>query len=254
MTATKWEVLQTRFLKAHASTGISVKAWCEKNQLNYDTAWRHIKANTQTPQLTIHKIHHEDNVQKKPDSKCNYALIQSVNENKVNEFTGNDSVKNAPLKKRVASLGNQNARTFGHYSEFITTDEDVLRHNSALRASLCEELTLTRMQQSNLMVEIKRVEAAINGDLTNEQRSRLYSEYAKLHIIFDIKIARIESLSNSLISQMKMKADIDKSIALTRKVQLQADKLSCETGDSKNTLDEIYDEILAMGSDGMINK
>jgi hypothetical protein len=35
---------------------------------------------------------------------------------------------------------------------------------------------------------------------------------------------------------------------------LQADKLSCETGDSKNTLDEIYDEILAMGSDGMMNK
>jgi len=242
MTTTKWEVLQSRFLKAHACTGISAKAWCEKNQLNYDTARRHIKANTQTPQLKIRKIHSGDNVQ-----------IQSVNKNEVHEFTSNDSVKNNPLKKRVASLGNQNARTFGHYSEFITTDEDILRHNSALRASLCEELTLIRMQQSNLMVEIKRVEAAINGDLTNEQRSLLYSEYAKLHTIFDIKIARIESLSNSLISQMKMKADIDKSVALTRKVQLQVDKLSCETGDNKNTLDDIYDEILAMGSDGMMN-
>ena len=57
---------------------------------------------------------------------------------------------------------------------------------------------------------------------------------------------RIESLENSLVKQAKMKADIERTIVLMRKVQLETDKLSCELDDSKATNDEIYDEILQL--------
>lgn len=227
MTCSKWEVLQNRFIKVHARTGISVKAWCEKNELNFNTARRYIKVN---------KLNH-----------------QSTNESEVIEFKNNDSVKIAPLKKRVASFGNQNARTLGHYSEFITTDEDALRHNSALKASLSEELALIRMQLSNLMVGIKMVEAKLNGELTVEQTIKLYEKYTKLQTTFDVKIARIESLENSIISHKKITADIEKTITLTQKAQLEADKLRNESSGGNATLTEIYEEILALGGDGMMN-
>jgi hypothetical protein len=57
--------------------------------------------------------------------------IQSVKEIHEDEVIHNDSAKRSASKKRVLSLGNQNARTLGHYSEFITTDEDALRYFSA---------------------------------------------------------------------------------------------------------------------------
>jgi hypothetical protein len=51
----------------------------------------------------------------------------------------------------------------------------------------------------------------------------------------------------------KKKADTEKSIVLTRKTQLQTDKLNREMGGSEIPLSDIYDEILAMDNDGMMN-
>ncbi|MFT6905979.1 MAG: hypothetical protein ACJAS1_002642 [Oleiphilaceae bacterium] len=219
METNKWEVLQIRFIKAHENTGVSVKHWCEKNALNYDTARRHIKIEDKNTMLAIYK----------------------------------SDQKSETTKRRVASLGNQNARTLGHYSEFITTDEDALRHNSALKASLSEELALIRMQLANLMVGIKKVEAKLNGELTIDQTLTLYEKYAKLQTNFDVKIGRIESLENSIINHKKITADIEKTIALTQKAQLEADKLRNQSSGGNETLTEIYNDILAMGSDGMMN-
>jgi hypothetical protein len=249
MATSKWEVLQNRFIKAHHRTGISVKAWCEKNKLNYSTARRHIKVHN--PNFTTHTFLKGECAEIKFNANHNGLTTQSDSE--FVDFTNNNSVKTSPLKKRVASLGNQNARTLGHYSEFITTDEDALRHNSALKASLSEELALIRMQLANLMVGIKRVEAKLNGDLTIEQTLSLYEKYAKLQTNFDVKIGRIESLENSIINHKKITADIEKTIVLTQKAQLEADKLRSESSGGNATLTEIYNDILAMGSDGMMN-
>lgn len=38
-----WDALQKRFLSDHAKTGISPKAWCEQQGLNYTSARRYIK-------------------------------------------------------------------------------------------------------------------------------------------------------------------------------------------------------------------
>jgi len=214
MASTKWDALQNRFLKKHAQTGISVKSWCEKNNLNYSTARRHIKINTQLTNLPQHK------------ASC--------------------AISN---KKRTASLGNQNARTLGHYSEFITTDEDALRHESALTASLYDELALLRLQLSNLMAGIKEIE----GELSVDKTTRVSEQYAKLQASFDVKVARIESLENSIINHKKIKVDIEKTIALTEKARLEMDKLRNSTTTGQATLTEIYEEILAMGDDGMMN-
>ena len=67
-------------------------------------------------------------------------------------------------------------------------------------------------------------------------------------------LTNLKTMTANLVSQEKMKADIDKTIALTRKARLEADKLSRETSDSETTLEEIYDEILAMGNDGMLSQ
>lgn len=43
MAKESWDKLQSRFLKAHAETGITPKAWCESQGLNYTSARRYIK-------------------------------------------------------------------------------------------------------------------------------------------------------------------------------------------------------------------
>lgn len=43
MSKPDWRALQSQFAAAHASTGISPKAWCEQEGLNYSSARRYIK-------------------------------------------------------------------------------------------------------------------------------------------------------------------------------------------------------------------
>jgi hypothetical protein len=107
-------------------------------------------------------------------------------------------------------LGNQNARTFGHYSEFITTDEDALRYSSASMASLRDELCLIRMQLSNLMVAIKQIEADLSADITVEQKISFNNTYDKFQTNANVKVACIESLESSLVSLEKTKDDTEK--------------------------------------------
>ncbi|MFT6927082.1 MAG: hypothetical protein ACJAZP_002711 [Psychromonas sp.] len=254
--ATDWDVLTQQFIKENLRTGISVKAWCEKKKLNYATARRHIKPGAHVAQPSVRKVRSAKRTEnsRKPDvPNTDNKQIQSVKEIHEDEVIHNDSAKRSASKKRVLSLGNQNARTFGHYSEFITTDEDALRYSSASMASLRDELCLMRMQLSNLMVAIKKTEADLSADVTVEQRISLNNTYDKFQTNANVKVARIESLEISLVGLEKTKADTEKSIVLTHKAQLEADKLSRESGGSETPLSKIYDEILAMGSDGMLN-
>lgn len=57
MAKESWDKLQSRFLKAHAETGITPKAWCESQGLNYTSARRYIKKSpgTITPKKSAQK-------------------------------------------------------------------------------------------------------------------------------------------------------------------------------------------------------
>ena len=255
--AIDWEVLNQRFINESDRTGITVKAWCKQQELNYNTARRYIKPRANLAQSPARKVNCAQNVKSAQEmqfTKSYKPQIQLVNENKSDAPANNEALKNTPTKKRAVSLGNQNARTYGHYSEFITTDADQQRFSSASLTTLREELNLMRMQLSNLMDAIKDAEACLRGDVTVKEKVRLHESYAKYQAIFNVKIARIESLENSLVSQEKMKADTEKTIALTRKARLEADNLSREADGGKTPLDEIYEDILAMNHNGMLNK
>ncbi|MGB5446910.1 MAG: hypothetical protein WBM99_15545 [Psychromonas sp.] len=78
-------------------------------------------------------------------------------------------LKNRCQRKRVASLGNQNARKFRHYSTFICTDDDVRRYLSAATASLGDELNLMRLQLSHTMVIIDQINAALKDNIAERQ-------------------------------------------------------------------------------------
>jgi hypothetical protein len=254
--ATDWDVLTQQFRKENLRTGISVKVWCEKKKLNYATARRHIKPGAHVAQPSVHKVRRAKQTKnsRKPDvPNADDKQIQSVKEIHEDEVMHNDSAKRSASKKRVLSLGNQNARTFGHYSEFITTDEDAQRYSSASMASLRDELCLIRMQLSNLMVAIKQIEADLSADITVEQKLSFNNMYDKFQTNANVKVARIESLESSLVGMEKTKADTERSIVLTRKAQLETDKLNREMGGSETPLSKIYDEILAMDNDGMMN-
>ena len=151
--------------------------------------------------------------------------------------------------------GNQCARKYGHYSEFVTTEEDAARYTSSEDADCRDELHLTRMQNSNILVAIVNLERKLaEPDIDDKTLARYYESYVKLQTISGIRVKQIESLSNSLESQLTQQVNRAKTVELTRKAKLEADKLSRDSGDSATPLDDIYDEILALGSDGMMNK
>ncbi len=69
-----WLAMQEEFTAEHAASGISVKEWCEKQGLNYQSARRHIKfrtahsdvRNAQSAQSKVRTIaHSEKNAQPK---------------------------------------------------------------------------------------------------------------------------------------------------------------------------------------------
>jgi len=249
--ATNWQALNQQFLNERARTGISVKEWCKKKNINLATARRHIK-----PIQLVSKKYHTKKIK-------NAQKIGITNSNKQINHTLNDKSSCSSVniteyvkpiqKKRIASLANQNARKFGHYSEFITTDEDVARYTSASSTKLNDELKLTRMQLSNLMVALKEVETDLSKDLTIDQKIELHRSYEKYHTAASLKIARIESLEMTIIRNKKTKVDIEKTILLTEKTRLEIEKLNNEANGNKSPLQDIYDEILAMGDDGMMN-
>lgn len=250
--STNWQALNKQFLNERARTGISVKEWCKKKNINIATARRHIK-----PTKLVSKKSHAKKIK-------NAQNIDITNSNKQINHTLNDknpcSSENItkyvkPIqKKRIASLANQNARKFGHYSEFITTDEDVARYTSASSTKLNDELKLMRMQLSNLMVALKQAETDLSADLTIDQRIELHRSYEKYQTAASVKVARIESLEMTIIRNKKTKVDIEKTILLTEKTRLEIEKLNNEATGYKSPLQDIYNDILAMENDGMLNK
>jgi hypothetical protein len=246
--ATNWQALNQQFLNERARTGISVKEWCKKKNINLATARRHIKP----IQLVSKKYHAKKikNAQKIGITNSNKQINHILNDKSSCPSVNITEYVKPIQKKRIASLANQNARKFGHYSEFITTDEDVVRYTSASSTKLNDELKLMRMQLSNLMVALKEVET----DLTIEQKIELHRSYEKYQTAASLKVARIESLEMTIIRNKKTKVDIEKTILLTEKTRLEIEKLHNEANGNKSPLQDIYDEILAMGDDGMMNK
>ncbi|ABM03383.1 hypothetical protein Ping_1585 [Psychromonas ingrahamii 37] len=246
---TDWEALTQRFINEHARNEISVKAWCKQTNINYASARRHIKVNEKNTQYRVRKLRAAQNdkcTRKTTVPKSYKHKIQSVNKNKSDTFANTALLKKPPPQKRVASLGNQNARKFGHYSTFLCTNEDVRRYLSASTASLSDELNLVRIQLLHTMVIVKQIDSDLKDDITAAKKNNLQIMHDKFYIHEDNQIARIESLEMSLLKQEKMKADTERAIILTNKFELQIDKLNREIAANKPKIDEVYYEIMKL--------
>ena len=197
------------------------------------------------------------------ESKTTGESIKSwCKKNNLNYSTARRHIRKPKTKDSLADAktgqfqpGNQAARNYGHYTEFITTPEDVRRYESAEKANLKDDQCMLRTQLSNALVATTRIEADLaSGKLSAELRIEAYRAYVRLQDVCNHKFARIESIDNSLVSQRKMIADTEKNIVLTEKAKLEVELLSNKTGDGKKTLYDIYEDILAREYDGMLNK
>jgi len=259
--ATDWSSLAARFRKEHARTGISVKDFCKIHSLNLASARRHIKPvskskSVHTKNGDARKPKNKKSTQNRSEHKTEDLNDQSVSGSEKGSDSQTDSQKNAQNRKLVTPFvaGNQCARTLGHYSEFVTTASDAARYQSSQTASLRDELHLTRMQHSNLLAGIQRLERLLEDEYTDvETKARLYEGHIRYQIESGRRVARIESIENSLVSQEAQSVNIEKNRALTRKATLEGDKLEQDAGNTKSPFNDMYEEILALGSDGMMN-
>jgi len=250
-----WAALSVRYEKEHEQIGITVKKFCEKYKLVYNTAKRYIKPEANNLISDVRKFNAAQKSFKEGDMKSKVTENQDVKDEKSktdhSEYDRNRWPSGKPDNR--FGPGNQAARTYGHYSEFVSTDQDIIRYASAENANLHDELVVLRMQLSNLLFAIKSVERQlVELDCDVNQIIALNNILNKHSIDSNAKFARIESIEIAIVNIQKIVTDTERSKSAKRKIDIDADKAAKETGESTG-LNEIYNHILAMNNNGMLN-
>lgn len=214
-----WAALNKAFQAESAKTGISVKAWCEKHNLNPNTARRHLKKKCANEKTNTRK-----NAQnKKPESKGSKGLSGGCGVSGVAQKTAQLDPPNLPQNAHFlkgAPDGNDNAKSHGFYAELMTEEEVGILARSS-KVELEAELGLMRVRTVRAIKALTTISNDIDSADSVEQRTQLYEQYIRMEEKLDRAVQRIESITRTL-------ADIqEKSVLLrlkAKKLDSSADK------------------------------
>jgi hypothetical protein len=239
-TRINWPKTKAKWADEHLKTGITVKDFCQREHINYNTARRRLTAQCAVEyaaaQIAIN-----------PEYQ---ALIQprSMLKNQNNE-------KQHPIQNLGgAPLGNQNARTHGLYSRYINPEfldivKDLQREQElfALQALYFECLEY----RHHIKQDITEIENTIRSTPENiEEMSQLLVANDRRLVTAETHLLRIQQqIENHRLSIFK-EGKYEQEIRL-RKLQADAlEKLSNQEG--RHSLDDIISDIQSMGSNGFI--
>ena len=281
-----WLAMQEEFTAEHAASGISVKEWCEKQGLNYQSARRHIKfrtaqtahsdvRNAQSAQSKVRTIaHSEKNAQPKGNeakarggegrerksSSSPHASADSGQNPNTNgrdcggRFTdGNSGNPNPPNQWRP---GDRPALTHGGYAQFLDVPE---LFDQAEELRLRDELIFTRARVISVTKTLKALQQDLATATEMADRLALYEKLLKAEQALDRNIQRIESIERTLstmrideVTGPKIEADTKRIEAATRKLTAEADRLEKDSGSEATPLSEMISELQGIGSGGLM--
>lgn len=278
-----WLAMQEEFTAEHAASGISVKEWCEKQGLNYQSARRHIKfrtaqtahsdvRNAQSAQSKVRTIaHSEKNAQPKGNeakarggegrsSSSTQRLAdrgQNPNTNGRDcggRFTdGNSGNPNPPNQWRP---GDRPALTHGGYAQFLDAPE---LFDQAEELRLRDELIFTRARVISVTKTLKALQQDLAAATEMADRLALYEKLLKAEQALDRNIQRIESIERTLsamrideVTGPKIEADTKRIEAATRKLRAEADRLEKDGGSEATPVSEMVAELQGMGTGGLM--
>ena len=283
-----WLAMQEEFTAEHAASGISVKEWCEKQGLNYQSARRHIKfrtaqtahsdvRNAQSAQSKVRTIaHSEKNAQPKENEakarggeggerKSSSSSHASADSGQKTKNKGRDDVGRFvrgkyggnPNPQANIKPGMQIAKTHGGYAQFLDAPE---LFDQAEELRLRDELIFTRARVISVTKTLKALQQDLAAATEMADRLALYEKLLKAEQALDRNIQRIESIERTLsamrideVTGPKIEADTKRIEAATRKLTAEADRLEKDGGSETTPVSEMVAELQGMGTGGLMS-
>ncbi|OEC50228.1 MULTISPECIES: terminase [unclassified Aeromonas] len=283
-----WLAMQEEFTAEHAASGISVKEWCEKQGLNYQSARRHIKfrtaqtahsdvRNAQSAQSKVRTIaHSEKNAQPKGNEakarggeggerKSSSPPHASADSGQKTKNKGRDDAgrfvrgeyEGNPNPQANIKPGMQIAKTHGGYAQFLDAPE---LFDQAEELRLRDELIFTRARVISVTKTLKALQQDLAAATEMADRLALYEKLLKAEQALDRNIQRIESIERTLstmrideVTGPKIEADTKRIEAATRKLTAEADRLEKDGGSESTPVSEMVSELQGMGTGGLMS-
>ncbi|MEG0870373.1 MAG: hypothetical protein RSG77_25525 [Hafnia sp.] len=231
-----WGALQHQFLADHAKTGISPKAWCEAQGLNFSSAKRYIKiAGYKTANSQKKTANKTANSQKEKASKDGGALKKDgVGKKAPTQI----SPETKPIRGRRHSpptnpfkSGNQQALKHGGYGRRMLLSDAVTEDAQSL--TLDDELFWLRAANLTAAENIGRWKAELEI-ADSEGAKGLHDLISSAEKAMHRNTARIESLEYTKGTIVKLQIDAAYREAATQKVEMEINNM--KDGDKDNAV------------------
>ncbi|HHQ4759659.1 terminase [Aeromonas veronii] len=283
-----WLAMQEEFTAEHAASGISVKEWCEKQGINYQSARRHIKfrtaqtahsdvRNAQSAQSKVRTIaQSEKNAQPKGnegkakrgegrEGKSSSSPHASADSGQKTKNKGRDDAgrfvrgeyEGNPNPQANIKPSMQIAKTHGGYAQFLDSPE---LFDQAEELRLRDELIFTRARVISVTKTLKALQQDLATATEMADRIALYEKLLKAEQALDRNIQRIESIERTLsamridaVTGPKIEADTKRIQAATRKLTAEADRLGKDGGSESTPVSEMVSELQGMGTGGLMS-
>ena len=155
--------------------------------------------------------------------------------------------------------GERRALKHGGYMRYLNAAKEFFE--DAREMSLMDELDFCRARTISMTKTLESLGQIANDPETgSDERLDAISKMLAVESVLDRNTGRIESLERTIdqmwlnaINRPRLKADTKRIIAATRKLELEADKLSSEGKSSSTPMSEMLEDIQQMGNSGLLN-
>lgn len=293
MASYNWDDITRRYQHDYALTGITIKEWCKKHDINYASARRYIKSDAQLPadSQTFYVATPDEQIpaaktakkQRKSDagtndvtsaqSAQNHGSAQSAQSAQISAqcadkpqrdergyfLKGNKVAVGAagnPHPSQKFQPGHRHSYKHGGYAKFFPAGD----FESAREMRIQDEIVLTRAQIINVVRKLQEFEDLYQQTEEAELKLELYKTISQTQSILDSRIARVESLSRTLsgiqvdkVTVPLKKAEEERVKVTTKKTSIETNIMEREQGGSTTPISDIVDEIQSMGSSGLMS-
>ncbi|MGR5236281.1 hypothetical protein [Vibrio alfacsensis] len=164
--------------------------------------------------------------------------------------------------RQGAPKGSQRALKHGGYANKFYTDQHAEQSERLANATLEDELVVMRVSLSEMLNTLRDVQKKFDIVEALKEKLPIFDSYLAIHNAIDRRIQRIESCTVTLYKLRQEKAadekrqlEIQRMELLLKKIHHELEKQQLDKEANQPTpLEEIYAELRAMESDGMMNK
>lgn len=259
-----WSKLQAEYEQAFNESGITIKQWCDKKRINYNTARRYLKVITKSDQSEETspnlRTPTQDTPKKQPAKPQNgdQKRVRGKSEKLESARDEGDSAQSDQLNcAQTSDQSDHSGRSTpnpqrNHLGHFMPNNTVSQKHGAyarrlgdldaifdASKTVIDDEIEMCRARTMIAMTKYGEIESELqNEGLGVVERVKLYELWKETDIAIDRNVARIESL-------LKTKANV-------RKSELESERLASEQAGLGTAIADIVAEVQAMDSNGFV--